>query len=971
VTNEPSRTGCTTADELFLEAIELPEDRRDAFLTRSCAEVPGGDALLVEVKSLLRAHERAGDFLDHSAMLSGGLAAELTQASERERDAMIGRHVGPYRIVRRIGSGGMGDVYLGERDDDVFDRQVAIKLIRTTLLGGSAGEIVKRFQQERRVLAALDHPSIARLIDGGSIENDFAGAEPQPYLIMEYVAGEPIDRFCNARRLSIDERLVLFLKVCDAVQFAHRNLIVHRDLKPANVLVVESSEDSSVKLLDFGIAKILSSEARDDVDVTMTIERRLTPAYASPEQVRPREGEPITTASDIYSLGVILYELLTGRRPYRASATSVRDLEVAVCDEPPTRPSEAVRISDSGEGSIECGMDRARLQRRLRGDLETIVLKALRKEPQRRYSSVEQLAEDIGRHRRSLPVTAQPDTLLYRARKFVERNRLGVGAAALIMLLLVGSLAMITTLYFQAEDARADAVDAEGRATKRFEQVRSIARTMMFDMHDQIEKLAGATEARHLLIDTSLQYLDALADEAGDDTALLEELAAGYDRMGRVQGQTTMASLGDPAAALESLRKGEAVLERLLALDAPPADAGRKLLSARINIARMLNSLGRPEEALAMFERLVPDAEQLAEAEPDSAPAQRSVMIAHNFLGNQQLHMSDTSGAMASYAAARAVAQRLHAAHPEDEEYFRDATVMSEKLGDVYIRQHMLSEAAEAYSRFLPQVRQRADADPQNAQFLRDLAIMYMNLGNTAAAGDELDEAIAQYGESLDVMLRIEHLDQSDATVQRDLSILYERLALTEDWRDDISRSLDHYRASYAISVKLAEETPSNVDHQISLAWCGANVAWQLNKLGSHEEARRMFAESLAIIEPIAEGQPPLTFMCEVLARASEGLARSLLALASPTEAQPHAIRCHDVALRRYDAQPDDPATQTLLARGTYCLAAVACAVGDDETTTAMISQTQELLDGLPEARWGREDERLLAELQQLRKRCN
>ncbi len=436
--------------ELFHSTLEREPDQRAAFLAAAC---DGDDSLRDEVESMIACHDEAGSFIEAPALeVAAGLLAN------EECESIEGKRIGPYKVIREIGRGGMGTVYLAARDDDQYDKQVAIKLIKR---GMDTDFIVQRFRNERQILANLDHPNIARLLDGGATD------EGLPFFVMEYIDGKPINEYCDLNELPALDRLKLFLSVCSAVSYAHQNLVIHRDLKPGNILI---SADGSPKLLDFGIAKLLNPElSAQTIDRTATVLRLMTPDYASPEQVK---GEAMTTASDVYSLGVLLYELLTGHRPYRLKKKSPDEIERVICQQEPGKPSES--IADSGIHNLESKTSlqfNIRDPKSLRGDLDNIVLMAMRKEPPRRYSSVEQFAEDIHRHLEGLPVIARKDTFFYRASKFVRRNKVAVAAAAVVCLTLVAGIA--TTAWEAKAAARQAKLAAEERDTARTETAKA------------------------------------------------------------------------------------------------------------------------------------------------------------------------------------------------------------------------------------------------------------------------------------------------------------------------------------------------------------------------------------------------------------------------------------------------------------------------------------------------------------------
>ncbi len=451
--------------------------------------------------------------------VAAGFAAEN---DERESIANIGRRLGPYQLIRQIGRGGMGAVYQAIRADDQYLRAVAIKLIAH---GSKAPDDLARFRIERQILATMQHPNIAALLDGGSTEDG------QPYIVMEYIEGEPLVDYARRNELSINERLKLFRQLCSAVQHAHQMLVIHRDIKPSNVMV---TGEGVPKLLDFGIAKLLLPElVPGHHTATLTMMRRMTPQYASPEQIR---GEALTTATDIYSLGVLLYELLTFESPYRFTGRTPHDIERAI------RETDPIKLSSAVKGN-------PRVRRQLAGDLENIVSMALRKEPSRRYASVQQLSDDVARHLDGMPVSAREDTLFYVAGKLVKRNKLASLAFALLLL----SVAAGWTATVQQAH----------RAEARFAQVRKLANSVLFDLHKAIQKLPGSTPVREQLVTTGLEYLNALSKDAAGDDSLQWELSQAYELVGDVQGDPAGANLGQYRPALASYRKAMSLVEEI------------------------------------------------------------------------------------------------------------------------------------------------------------------------------------------------------------------------------------------------------------------------------------------------------------------------------------------------------------------------------------------------------------------------
>src|SRR5437762_2150810 len=428
-------------EAVFEQALELPQGQRAAFLQENC----NSDAeVRREVESLLNSHERAGNFIDQPSLF-------FADDTLRDNGSTLqaAELIGSYRIVRELGRGGMGTVYLAERADEKYKKRVAIKLIKR---GMDTDAVLRHFRNERQILAGFDHPNIARLFDGGTTDDGL------PYFVMEYVEGLPINEYCAAYKISLVDRLKLFREVCAAVSYAHRHTVIHRDIKMSNILV---TSEGTPKLLDFGIAKILQPGIESEALMTMTGVRPMTPEYASPEQVR---GEPVTTASDVYSLGVVLYELLTGRLPYHFTSRSPSDVAREITNTEPPRPSTVV--SNNNQQSEITN------QKFLRGDLDNIVLMALRKEPERRYQSVEQFSEDIGRHLAARPVLARKDTVGSRAGKFVRRNKVATAAASSVSFSLLSGIVATT---WEAQRAKAE----KARAERRFNDVRQLAHSVL------------------------------------------------------------------------------------------------------------------------------------------------------------------------------------------------------------------------------------------------------------------------------------------------------------------------------------------------------------------------------------------------------------------------------------------------------------------------------------------------------------
>ncbi len=797
-------------------ALPLDGEQRHKYLQEVCA---GNDDLRLEVESLLSSHEQAGnEFLSVPAF---DLHAKSTSRA--------GHRLGPYNVIEEIGRGGMGEVYRAVRADGQYTKEVAIKLVRG---GFDSARVLERFRNERQILATLDHPNIARLMDG-------ATEDGVPYLVMELVEGVPIDRYCDQHRLNITQRLQLFRDVCAAVQYAHQRLVIHRDIKPGNILV---TADGTPKLLDFGIAKILDPTVRAET----TLAHPMTPEYASPEQIR---GEAVTTAADVYSLGVVLYQLLTGRSPYPGDTRLSHDLARAICEAEPGRPSSVILKPEEIQRDCETGQpspsstsstregSTAKLRRRLRGDLDNIVLKALRKEPQRRYASVEQFAEDIRRHLADLPVTARKPSWNYHAAKFIERHRAAMAVAALMAVTLIAGVILIVR---EARIAKANGQ----RAEKRFNDVRKLANSLIFELHDSIRDLPGSTPARKLLVNRALEYLDSLAQQAKGDASLQKELGTAYERVGDVLGYPYAANLGDTAGALQSYRKALAI-----------------------------------RESLAM-------------TRPDDVKLQGDLVENYFRIANVSEMTGDFSGAIDEVRKALPITQRMAAGT-------NDPVLADHLAGSYYYMAGLLGQtgdplgALENY-RQAASIRQAAlQADPTNVFLNTHLAADYAGMAKSMQRRGDLVQAIQIQGQAVETLEQISRAYPNNATLREYGAEAINRLATFRENHGDAAAALEAYRHAHQIFLELRTADPGNHLAKSNFAFSDNGIAESLVVLGKPAAAVKVYREAATTFEAMSPGASINRYIRTGLAAAYSGLGDAFSALAAQPRTSPDQARDH------------------------------------------------------------------------------
>jgi tetratricopeptide (TPR) repeat protein len=833
-------------EELFHAARELDQEARQQFLDLKTAGEP---ELRRELEGMLA----------HSGTAAGLLAGTVSSVARKASGCVdwVGRRVGPYRLAREIGRGGMGVVFEAHRADDEYQKTVALKIAPSWRDWDTLGE---RLRHERQILASLEHPNIARFLEGGTQDG-------VPYFAMEYVEGSPIAEFCRLRRLGLKARIELFRQVCAAVHYAHERLVVHRDLKPANILV---TREGVPKLLDFGIAKLLTPAPGDGVETAGM--RLWTPDYTSPEQVR---GGSVTTRTDVYLLGLILYELLCGEKAQEADASSPLALDRSVCEVEPPLPSH--RAAQRGE---------AALGRQLRGDLDTIVAMAVRKEPERRYGSAAALSDDLACYLHGRPVQARPGSLGYRVGKLVRRHRAAVAAAALVLLSTTGGI--LATVH----QAR--------RAEHRFQEVRKLANSVLFGVDDRIRNLAGATEAREWAVSNAVQYLNELSKDAGNDRELLFELATAYQKVGDVQGYGSAPSLGHTEAALESHRKALEIAQELVARDSDPRFQ-RLLARAHQRVATLAHAFRRSDAAIGEYQRALDVAERLYAAEPanaDDAELLSSLLLA---AGGAQFRLGNVAAGGRLYARAFEVSSLWASQHPTEQSQAR-----RENSRRMLVRARLysgdLENALTIAQDHIDQVERLSAGHADNASLRRDLMNSYvetayvywypsfLNLG-------EPDTAATYHQKALAIARELAAHDPGNATAQFDL-------AITEG---DLCDTLSQHHPAEAIgycreALGIAEGWPKQFVPDTILA----HLAYSLARLGHPREALDPLKRSLDLSAKLMEGDPSHFNRHQGMVRAQNQMGALLLELGDRSGALVHRQAALALAESVANEKPDN-----------------------------------------------------------------
>lgn len=788
-----------------------------------------------EVIQLLAGHDVDEVFIDRPIV---AFAAESTNGQERVE---IGRTIDGYIILERIGEGGMGTVFLAEKRGDDFTQQVALKLVKR---GMDSAAVLRRFITERRLLAQLKHRNIARLIDGGSTP------EGIPYFVMEYVSGRNIRDACAARSLDTRARIELFIKVCRAVSHAHQNLIVHRDIKPSNIIV---TDDGEPKLLDFGIAKLIDPEQSESAESTFTRSRPLTPEYASPEQMR---GDITTTATDVYSLGVVLYELLAGARPFggERGETEPRRPSVVMSDGVASSRPGVVRRTDgaavhetAGE-PVSTNVNELRRER-WHHDLDNIVLKAIRHEPSGRYASVDEFADDLRRYLDGRPVRATADSGLYRFRKFVARNRLMTGVAAAILV-----LSCVAAWQSVA------ATRARERADQRFADVRSLANAVIFDYQDGIRNLSGATAVREKMVDDGARFLDRLALDAADDPALRLELARAYERLGEVKGSFFSPSVGNAAAAKEFYSKALMIKEELLAANPENADYAAGVADTYDRVADFEFGLGNQSPAVDYYRKSVAVRETLFRRNPADRVVKLKLARGYRNIGVRGRNTVNTDESLELIDRARRLIDEMLVDEPSNPELL-DARLDSREGVAAVLETNPArrEEAIAGYEALIAGRRELSAKYTQNVSFRQKFGLAFSYLGDTYFELGRRTDALPQYRESVAILGPLAETDPENDQLAQDYALIAGSLAFTLAELGDDRESEELSRKVLVVLERKFEKYPDDKTTHFRIAMAREGLAIALfnraekprtearSRVENYAAALRLFESSLEI----------------------------------------------------------------------------------------------------------------------------
>lgn len=836
--------------QLFLAALELDPAEQSTMIAKVCKDDP---EMLEEVQSLLAVHQEPSIF-DNALLVTSANKSETTSIDSKQATLFAGRIIGGYYLTCEIGRGGMSVVYEASDQSNVSKPTVAIKI----LVGNANSELVlKRFRIEQRILSSLQHPNITRLLDGGITADGF------PFFVMENVKGLPIDVHCDTYKLNIFERLDLFQTVCKTVQYAHQNLVVHRDLKPNNILV---TAEGIPKLLDFGIAKVIKPTLVDSLSLTLlntqTGVRLFTPAYASPEQI---QGNNITTLSDVYSLGLLLYVLLTGRYPFNLKEGTTEELMYLISNHEPLRPSNAVKLLETEfKSSVfdyvslqKISADRrtniTRLQRQLSGDLDNIILMAMRKEPARRYSSVTELQADIERYLAGLPVMACEDTFFYRTEKFIRRNWKAMILTIFVICILIAG---ISVTLWQTHIAKEQRQIAEQKS----KEIREIANSFVFQTHDAIKNLPGSTAARELIVNQALKLLSAQEKNAENDLGLQNDLAFSYQKVADIQGRPFLPNIGDTKNAIKNYEKSLEYFQKVFKQKPKDREAIYNLAIAYQRIGDMLNSLGKVDDALVFHKQALSFAEILNNSDEKVFLYQRFTFSIYNSM----LNVFQTSNLLEASKITQKMnllSSKLLEEHQDSDRKIVQAVtfykitfilhiisdVLSEKVGDKAVITQSLNLKAFEYQKKSTEIIEHLSKEkPYDANLQYQLADCLGLLGTSLLYLGETEQAMKLYKRKQEIYKKYADIDTSNEQLRYSIWITNYQIARAISKKNTTIAAKQYEKIIQDYENSFANKTPSLLRKWI-LAQCFMQLAKALEIQNQFDNALLNYQKSLDI----------------------------------------------------------------------------------------------------------------------------
>lgn len=771
-------------------ALTLDPSEREPYLKTACSDHP-------------KQYEEALNLLAND----NDLTLELSQVigiTGPESIYQEGQILGHYKLIREIGRGGMGTVFLAERVDGEYDQKVAIKILKD---GRASDLLIQKLRNERQILANLKHPNIINILDGGTTDQGI------PFIVMEYVEGTMITDYIEEQNLGLNQKLQLFQKLCDVISFAHQKLIIHRDIKPSNILINQAGE---IKLLDFGIAKILNPQGQSFQETQLLF---ITPDYASPEHIK---GQPLTISSEVYSLGILFYQILTGINPFKSEHNSLSSMIEMICEYNPPPPSK--------QG--------ANTNIKLKGDLDNICLKALRKDPVERYHAVDHFSQDIDRYLQQLPVTATKDQWSYRAKKFMARNRIYILSGLIIFFITLAGL--LSSLY-QAGEARA-----------MFNDLRGLTGSMLFEFYDGVANLEGTTAVKELVVTKTISYLKKMEIRNSGNYDLMNDVSDGYQRLGNIQGNSYYANMGLSDDALKSYNQAVRISENLVDKNSTNQKYRFNLSQAYLGLGDILYTLNRLDTTLLLYQKSSQLLLQLTEKNPDTLKYWLALSESFNRIGDVSgmygySNLGNTAMSIASYHKSVDILEKLIELAPENNLFRNSLAVSLSMLANLYTVTGKYPEAIEAGYKSIAAFEALLKEDPNNYVKMTSLQQMKNAMREPLTEAMRLDEAFTLLIEVESRLIESQRMDPQNKNIHENLAVNYNAKGRVLELRGDFENALKDYQKAYAMNQALAKDSENNLTIFRSLGFTLEFMADAYFENKQFEEALKKYDEAIAL----------------------------------------------------------------------------------------------------------------------------